>query len=374
MVREKLKGYDFILMFTPILLAGFGVIMIYSASMVSATVEGLGSTYYLKRQLMWFFISLFVFFVAALFPYQKYRRYIKIFILISFLALLFTLFFGRNINNAVRSVSILGITLQPAEFVKISIIMYVAYIYSRKQDVISSFQKGVVKPIVVFGGLALLILLQPDLGTTSVIVAVVFMMMLSAGVRFKHFITLGFLAALFLAPFIYFTEFITSTRKERITAVMSPFSDAEDSGFQLIQSYLAIGGGDPFGEGLGQSIQKLGYLWGAHTDFIMAIIAEELGIFGVIAVITAYIVIMWKGLTVAKNCQDGFGSLMAIGLTSLITIQSMVNLGAISGMLPITGIPLPFISYGGSSLLSCMIAMGIINNIAQSTYVANESS
>jgi len=366
-LKGKLKGYDFILLLTPVLLASFGVVMVYSSSMVSATMDGLGSTFYLKRQLMWFVLSLIVFGLTALFPYQKYRRYLKIILFLSFISLVMVLLVGKNVNNAIRSISILGFNIQPSEIVKISIIMYTAYIYSKKQDVIRSFRAGVVKPVVFVAIIIGLIVMQPDLGTSLVIASVMLIMMISAGVRFKHFITLSFIGGVLLTPFVYFTDFVTSTRRERFSAVISPFSDADESGFQLIQSYLAIGGGDPMGEGLGQSIQKLGYLWGAHTDFIMAIIAEELGVIGVVVVILAYIIMMWKGLDVAKKCRDGFGSLLAIGLTSMISVQAIINLGAISGMLPITGITLPFISYGGSSLLACMMAMGILNNIAQST-------
>src|SRR5699024_5706822 len=155
-------------------------------------------------------------------------------------------------------------------------------------------------------------------------------------------------------------------RLSRITGAYDPFLNPDSTGYHLIQSYIAISGGGVTGEGLGQSVQKLGYLWGAHTDFIMAVIAEELGIFGVILVIGLFVVITLRGLFIARKCTDSVGSLLAIGISSMISIQAIINLGAISGILPITGVPLPFLSYGGSSLFILLISMGILNNIAKS--------
>src|SRR5690625_2560689 len=159
---------------------------------------------------------------------------------------------------------------------------------------------------------------------------------------------------------------VTDTRISRFTGAYQPFTAPDDSGYHLIQSYIAISAGGLTGEGLGQSVQKLGYLWGAHTDFIMSIIAEELGFLGVIIVIGMLATIVLRGFFIARKCKDSFGSLLAIGISSMIGIQAFVNLGAISGILPITGVPLPFISYGGSSLMVMLIAMGILNNIAKS--------
>ena len=364
-VRKLLKDFDFVLMITPILLAGFGVVMVYSASMLIAVVQGLDSSFYLTRQLIWFCLSVAVFLFVSIFPYKNYIRLMPIILIGSIAGLVLVLLFGESANNAVRAISLFGFNLQPAEFVKLAIVIYLAFIYSKKQSRINNFVHSVLPPLILSGFLIFLIVLQPDIGTASIIVFVVIVISLSAGVKMKYLGFIGGVLAIILTPIIYFSGFVTPTRIERFKGAYDPFTDASDSGFQLIQSYVAIGGGDLLGQGLGQSIQKLGYLYGAHTDFIMAIIAEELGVFGIVIVMGLFITIVVKGVMLATKCKDGFGSLLAIGITSLISIQAFINLGSISGILPITGVPLPFISYGGSSLLTCMIAMGILNNIAK---------
>ncbi|WP_407058427.1 FtsW/RodA/SpoVE family cell cycle protein [Paracerasibacillus soli] len=180
----------------------------------------------------------------------------------------------------------------------------------------------------------------------------------------RHLLLLASIGGIILL--IAIPNMITDVRVSRFTGAYQPFEDPADNGYQLIQSYIAIGGGGITGEGLGQSVQKLGYLFGAHTDFIMSVIAEELGFFGVVIVIGLLSVIVLRGFYIARKCQDAFGSLLAIGISSMIGIQAFINLGAISGILPITGVTLPFISYGGSSLLVLLISMGILNNIASS--------
>ena len=186
----------------------------------------------------------------------------------------------------------------------------------------------------------------------------------SSGIRVKHLLILISLGIIVLA--IAIPNMVTDVRIDRFTGAYQPFTDPADSGYHLIQSYLAIGVGGLTGEGLGQSIQKLGYLWGAYTDFIMSIIAEELGFIGVVVVIGLIVLIVLRGIFIARKCSDSFGALLAIGISSMVGIQALINLGSASGILPITGVPLPFISYGGSSLLVMMVAMGILNNIAMS--------
>lgn len=363
-MKGKLKDYDFTLIFTPIFLAGFGVVMVYSASMVSAVMDGLDSTYFLYKQLQWFVLAMIAFIIACLFPYKYYQKLTKPILAISFLLLLSVMLFGDTVNKATRSIGILGLNLQPSEFVKLAIIIYLASVYSKKQMYIDDFVKGVFPPLIMTSALIVLIVMQPDLGTAAIILLIVATIIISSGLRFKHFLSLsifGIAALLLLIP-----KMITETRVARITGAYQPFMDPESSGYHLIQSYVAIGGGSAFGEGLGQSVQKLGYLWGAHTDFIMAIIAEELGVWGIILVIGLFMTITLRGLYFAKKCTDSFGSLLAIGISSMIAIQAIINLGAISGIFPITGVTLPFLSYGGSSLLVVMISMGILNNIAKS--------
>lgn len=362
MVRQ-LKNYDFTLLITPVFLAAFGIIMIYSASMVSAVVEGLDSTFYLKRQIQWFALSMIAYVFVLAFPYKYYQRLMKIVLMGSIILLILVLLFGESANNATRAIRFAGFSIQPAEFVKLGMIIYLSAIYSKKQAYITDFAKGVLPPLLILAFVIGLIVMQPDLGTSAIIFIISCAIIFSSGVRFKHISVLIFLCVSFLLAIIPYM--ITGKRIDRFLGAYQPFQSPETSGHHLIQSYLAIGNGGLGGEGIGQSVQKLGYLWGAHTDFIMAVIAEELGLFGVVLVIGLLLIIILRGLFIARKCQDSFGSLLAIGISTMIGIQAFINLGAISGILPITGVPLPFLSYGGSSLLALMISMGILNNIAK---------
>jgi|SRR5690625_59386 len=363
---RALKKYDFTLMITPILLSAFGIVMIYSASMVTAVViDDLESTYYFSKQLNWFVFGFIFFMLVCFIPYKFYQKLIKPIILLSVLLLIAVLIFGETSHHATRSLSLTSFfTIQPSEFVKLAVILYLASVYSKKQNYINEFSKGVLPPLILTGIILVLIVLQPDIGTTAIIFLITFIVIISSGIRFKHILFLTMAGLILLAMII--PQMITDVRISRFTGAYQPFAVPDDEGYHLIQSYIAIGTGGLTGEGLGQSVQKLGYLWGAHTDFIMSIIAEELGFLGVIIVIGMLATIVLRGFFIARKCKDSFGSLLAIGISSMIGIQAFVNLGAISGILPITGVPLPFISYGGSSLMVMLIAMGILNNIAKS--------
>lgn len=360
---QKLRNYDFTLMITPILLAGFGIVMIYSASMVTAVVAGLESTYFMFKQLQWFILSLIAFVICSLFPYRQYQKMIKPIILLCVVLLAAVLLFGKSAHNATRAIVLFGSTsIQPAEFVKLGLILYLASIYSKKQSYINDFFKGVLPPLILTAFILGLIILQPDIGTSAIILLIACSIIFSSGIRIKHLLFLISIGLITLA--IAIPKMATEVRIERFTGAYQPFTDPADSGYHLIQSYLAIGVGGLTGEGLGQSIQKLGYLWGAYTDFIMSIIAEELGFVGVVVVIGLIVLIVVRGIFIARKCTDSFGALLAIGISSMVGIQALINLGSASGILPITGVPLPFISYGGSSLLVMMAAMGILNNVA----------
>ncbi|MFD1038742.1 putative lipid II flippase FtsW [Virgibacillus byunsanensis] len=362
-MMQKLKDYDFTLMITPILLSAFGLVMIYSASMVVAVVEGLESTHYFFRQIQWFTIGLLGFIFCSIFPYKYYQNLMKLLIVIIILLLISVLFLGTTVNNARSWFQFGPVSFQPAEFAKIGLIMYLASIYSKKQSYIHDFNKGVLPPLILTGIILGLIVLQPDIGTAAIIFLIACSVIFSAGIRFKHLLILVFIGLIVVA--IAVPNMVTDVRVSRFTGAYQPFEAPETGGYQLIQSYLAIGVGGITGEGLGQSVQKLGYLTQAHTDFIMAVIAEELGFIGVIIVISMIATIVLRGIFISRKCKDSFGALLALGISSMVGIQAFINLGAISGILPITGVTLPFVSYGGSSLLVLLASMGILNNIAK---------
>ncbi|WP_010649539.1 putative lipid II flippase FtsW [Oceanobacillus massiliensis] len=359
---QKWKDYDFTLIITPILLACFGIVMIYSASMVTAVVEGNESTYYLVRQSIWFGLGAAGFIFCSIFPYKYYQKLMKFIILIIVFLLVAVLFFGNSVNNAKSWFQIGPFSMQPAELAKLGIIMYLASVYSKKQSYINEFNKGVLPPLIMTGIILGLVVMQPDIGTASIIFLIACSVIFSSGIRLKHLsilIAVGLGLALLAVPYM-----VTDERLSRFTGAYKPFETPDSDGYQLIQSYLAIGVGGMNGEGLGHGVQKLGYLMEAHTDFIMAVVAEELGFIGVLIIVGMLAIIVLRGIFIARKCNDSFGALMAIGISSMVAIQAFINLGAISGLLPITGVPLPFVSYGGSSLLIMLISMGILNNIA----------
>jgi len=369
---SRLKNYDFILIITPVLLSLFGLLMIYSSSMVTAIVEGNESTHYFVRQLIWFILGMGGFVFASIFPYKKYQRLIKVIILVTVFLLIGVLLFGTTINNA-KSWFIIGpISIQPAELAKLALIMYLASVYSKKQSYIDNFTHGVLPPLILTVSILGLIIMQPDIGTAAILFLIAAVVIFSSGIKTKHLLYLMLAGLLFLLAII--PTMITDTRISRFTGAFQPFEQPESAGYHLIQSYIAIAGGGVTGEGLGQSVQKLGYLMEAHTDFIMAVIAEELGFFGVVIVVGMLAIIVIRGIFISRKCEDSFGSLLAIGISSMVGIQSIINLGAISGLLPITGVPLPFVSYGGSALLILLFSMGLLNNIAMTVKTNNYES
>nr|WP_182199044.1 putative lipid II flippase FtsW [Paraliobacillus salinarum] len=361
-MKQRWKTFDFILIFAPIMLTLFGIVMIYSASMVISVKDGNPPNFFMMKQLQWFIIGLVLFIFCIFFNYRHYQKLMK-FIVGILIIMLIVVLFEDPIKGAKSWLFIGGFTIQPAEFVKLGLIMYLASVYSKKQHYISSFGTAVLPPLVMTGILLGLITLQPDIGTAAIIFLIACSVIFSAGIKFRH---LSLLIATGIGVIILASaNMLDDERLSRFSGAYQPFLDAEDSGYQLIQSYLAIGTGGLDGLGLGNSIQKLGYLTEAHNDFIMAVVAEELGFIGVALVLSLLAIIVLRGLYIAKKCQDTFGSLLAIGISSMVGVQAFINLGAISGLLPITGVTLPFVSYGGSSLLVLMISMGILNNIAR---------
>ncbi|WP_458414025.1 FtsW/RodA/SpoVE family cell cycle protein [Schinkia sp. CFF1] len=360
MGKKILRSYDYTLVLAPIILSIFGIIMIYSSSMVVAVAKYEGSPdLFFMKQLKWFFLGVFVYIIVLAIPYKIYKKFLKpIFFGAPFL-LGSVLLFGKATNNAQSWI----FGFQPAEFMKLGVIIYLAGVFSNKQAYIQKFVPAFGPPLAFIFFIFILVYKQPDLGTGLLILAIAGMIIFCSGIRPKHLsrlILIGVVGALLFYPFL------TDEQLSRFTAAYDPFNKevSQGDGYQLINSYIAISAGGITGEGLGKSIQKFGYLPEPHTDFILSIISEELGIFGVGFVLLMLLFIIWRGFTVAMRANDPFGSLLAIGISGMIGIQSIVNIGALTGLLPITGVPLPFVSYGGSSLVLLMISMGILNNVA----------
>lgn len=376
MIKKILKSYDYTLIIAMVLLILFGLIMIYSASMVSA-VQYYGedsSDFFYKRQLKYIIIALIAFVIVAIFPYKALLSN-RILVPMVFGSIIFLggiFLFGSVFGNAQSWYKVGTASLQPAEFVKLAVIIYLSAIYSKKQAYINEFNRGVVPPLAYLVIVCALIILQPDFGTAAIIFMIGATVILCSGMNWKNLsklvlIGLAFLLLLVLILQLAGKSIFTEKQMARIFVFLdSPFAEdvVQESGYHMSNSLIAIGSGGLKGLGLGQGVQKLGYLTDGHTDFIMAVIAEELGIFGVGFVVVGLSYIVLRGIYTGLKCKDPFGSLLAIGISSMIGIQAFINIGGVSGLIPLTGVPLPFISYGGSSLLQLSIGMGILVNVS----------
>ncbi|XXM73388.1 putative lipid II flippase FtsW [Lysinibacillus sphaericus] len=372
MIKKILKSYDYSLIAVYIFLCFFGLVMVYSASMVMA-VERFGweSDHFYKKQLVNVLIGFTAFTAAAWFPYKAFQvgKIIKGLMTVIIIMLVSVHIFGSEVNNARSWINLGFMRIQPSEFAKLAVVIYLGSVYSKKQAYINDLNRGLAPPLIFLGFICFIVFLEPDFGTASIIFVIGAIVIMCSGINFRTISKLmGIGAALLIivSPFIYLGRgfIFTTERMSRIEAYLSPFKDAQGEGYQLVNSYLAIGSGGIQGLGLGQSIQKLGYIPEPQTDFIMAIIAEELGVFGVSFVILGLTYIVLRGIYIGVKCQDPFGTMLAIGISSMIGIQAFINLGGVSGLIPITGVPLPFISYGGSSLLVLSLSLGVLVNVS----------
>lgn len=354
---------DFILVIVILALLSLGLIMVYSASAVWADYRFDDSFYFAKRQLLFAIIGLIAMFFIMNIDYWAWRSWSKVILITCFVLLIAVLIPGiGNVRNGSRSwIGVGAFSIQPSEFMKLAMIIYLAKFLSENQKNITSFKKGLVPSLgLVFTAFAL-IMLQPDLGTGTVMVGTCLIMIFVSGARIAHFIGLGLIG---LAGFVGLIA-AAPYRIKRITAFLDPWEDPLGSGFQTIQSLYAIGPGGLFGLGLGQSRQKFFYLPEPQTDFIFAILVEELGFIGGAFVLLLFALLLWRGIRTALNAPDLYGSFLAVGIISMVAFQVMINIGVVINLIPVTGITLPFFSYGGSSLTLMLMAMGILLNISR---------
>jgi cell division protein FtsW len=356
------------LFMTMIVLICIGLVMIYSATGIYASERYHDEFFFLKRHLSFILIGTALALWAMMSDYRKLRRFARPLLIISVILLLMVMVpgLGKQVSGARRWFRFKFFSFQPSEFAVLAMIVYVADFIARKQNQIMTIRWGLLPIMCVLGCISVLILAQPDLGTTISISAVVFLMLYVGGVPWRYLLFILLLAACMLYILIVREPY----RMRRIVAFLNPWADPKGSGFQIIQSQIALGSGGLFGAGLGHSRQKLFYLPAAHTDFIFSIIGEELGLLGTIGVIVLFIILIRLGMKVVKNAPDRFGYFLSLGLVSLLAFRAIVNIGVSCGILPTKGLPLPFISYGGSSFVFDMISVGILLNIAK----AKESS
>ncbi len=340
-----------------------GIVMIYSASCVNAMENFKDSLYYLKRHVFFLGLGIAVAGGFMLFDYRQMQPYARRLLILSIvlLALVLIPHLGKESWGARRWFKLGVFHFQPSEFAKLAVIIYTADFLARKQQVIKSFWKGFMPPILMTGAVCLLTVKQPDLGTTIEIAVVVLVLLVIGGAQLKHMALIGLAGAAAVAVLIIQEPY----RQARIIAFLDPWRDSQGIGFQLTQSQIALGSGGVFGVGLGHSQQKLFYLPAAHTDFILSIIGEELGIVGTLAVIVLFVVFIWLGTRIIRQTHDAFGYFLAIGIIMMLGLQAMVNVGVSIGAFPTKGLPLPFISYGGSALVFHLLSIGILLNISK---------
>ena len=368
---KKLEEYDLVIMLMAIALTCFGVVMVYSASSVMAAKRFQDGFFFFKRQGIFALVGFAVMLIAMRINYQFWRK-LAVPILLGCLVLLVIVLIpgiGGSAGGASRWIRLPGFNLQPSEIAKIALIMYMAYSLDRKQDKIKELGAGFVSYMLILVVLLGLLLKQPDMGAALTLAAVAVIMLFAAGTRLVYIISI-FLMAL---PFLYFLVMNVAYRRRRITAFMHPWDDPQNSGFQIIQSWLALGTGGVFGQGLGEGKQKLFYLPEAHTDFILSVIGEELGFVGVVIIIGMFFLLVQRAMRIAVAAPDTFGRFLALGIAVLFGIQASVNMGVVTGLLPTKGLALPFISYGGSSLVISLFAVGILLNISSGLKISSIS-
>jgi cell division protein FtsW len=342
-----------------------GLVMVLSASSVTALQHQGSSYYYFERQVLWLFVGSIVFLMVLRFDYRKWRKLAIPMVAMSALLLVVVLLpgIGENVNGSSRWIGVGTFGIQPSEFAKLAMLVFAADLLARRQAWINDTRVTLRPVIVAFAMFAVLIMLQPNLGTTIVLAAITFTILFVAGVPLGPLTGWG-LAGCCLAGMASMGE---SYRRARILAFLHPWNDPLNTGYQTIQAQVSVASGGLFGVGLGAAKAKWGYLPYAHTDFIFAIISEELGIVGAMLVVALFIGLGFLGIRTALRTPDPFARLLAIGITTWLCVQAFVNIGAVIGVLPITGVPLPFISFGGSSLLATMAASGILLNVARTS-------
>lgn len=350
------------LFITTLALIGIGLVMVFSSSAVTANVRYDDTYYFFKKQILWTFIGLIAMIVIMKINYRHLKSFAIPLMVISLVCLILVVTpLGIDTKGSSRWLGVGSLSFTPSELAKLGMVMFLAKTLEVNIDKIKSFTSGILPYLLLLGVVCGLIMRQPDLGTAFAIAGTTFFMLLAAGARGSHLTMIGLSGLGVVGALIAVAPY----RMERFLAFINPWKYPTDEGFQTIQSLYALGSGGLFGMGLGRSRQKFFYLPEQHTDFIFAILGEELGFIGVFLVISLFLLFAWRGFKIAINAPDTFGSLLAAGITIMIVFQAAINIGVVSGALPVTGITLPFISYGGSSLLFTMAAVGLLLNISR---------
>ncbi len=361
----KKREYDFWLLFTIIVLLTMGTIMVFSASSYHALYYMGNKYHFLIRQLIWGTVGLVAMFLVSNIDYRRIAQFSPLLMIGSIVLLVVVLIpgVGNTVNGATRWFNFGFASFQPSELMKIAIILFFSYSLSKNGDRVGKFWTGLVPYLLIVGVTDVLLFLEPHMSAIILISMVAVIILFFAGAKVWHFVAM--VVPLIIPAWILITS--DEYRVQRITAFMDPFKYKQGEGYQVVNSLYAIASGSLFGRGLGKSMQKYLYVPEPHNDFIFSILAEELGFIGAITVVILFLLFIWRGIRIAMNAQDKLGSLIAAGLTSLIAIEAILNIAVVTSTVPATGIPLPFFSYGGTSLVFLLISMGILLNISKKT-------
>lgn len=348
-----------------LLLTGAGTVMVYSASSVIALRRFNDPYFFLKKQTLVVILGIILLGLFSRIPYRFYQRLAKPGLILAIVAMILVWVptFGIELNGARRWFRLGSMQVQPSEYAKIAWIVYLGVYCARKQERIRGFTRGILPPLILLGVMALLLLIQKDFGTTVILAVVTMLVLLAAGARWSHFILL-------CSPLVaigFLTVYLSPYRWQRIMAFWDPWVSPLSSGYQLIQSWIAVGSGGLIGKGLGGGHQKLFYLPEPFTDFILAVIGEELGWLGMVTMVGLFAGLILVAIRVARSAPDALGCYLAFGVAALLFIESFMNMGVVLGLMPTKGLALPLVSYGGSSFSASCMAAGILINVARGT-------
>lgn len=365
MKNKNKKPFDFWIFAAVILLLSLGTIMVFSSSYYTSVKQAGNSFSMIKPQLIYMVISIIVLVITMNYDYRRWGKISPILLAGSIGLLILVLIpgVGKELNGAQRWLGVGNKTFQPSELAKLSLIMFLSFSLAKRREVLQSFTKGLLPYLALIGFICGLVLIEPHLSGTIIIAFTGFIILFCSGAKISHFVALALpvilagIGAIIVAPY----------RFDRVKAWLDPFNAMykKDESWQIVQSLLAIGSGGIFGRGLGQSMQKYLYIPEPYNDYIFAVLAEELGFMGSLVVMLLFLVFIWRGIKVAMNAPDTFGSLMATGITSLIGLQFLFNVAVVTNSIPSTGISLPFFSAGGTSLIFLMFGVGVLLNISR---------
>ena len=361
MTRGKGR-FDYLLLIVVLALVGIGIVMVYSTSAILAGERFQDPYYFLKRQALYAGIGFSLMILMLFFPYQTLNRFAYPLLVLSILALIAVLIPGIGVRagGSMRWLRVFSFTIQPSELAKLGLVIFLAYFLTKKEEKIRSFSFGFLPTILISGLVIALVLKEPDFGTAFFLMVMVFLLLFLGGTRVIYIAG----AVLLAIPVAYYFVSSAAYRYKRLMSFVRPWDDPTGTSFQIIQSFLSFGSGGLFGLGLGEGRQKLYFLPAPHTDFIFSIIGEEMGLVGAMVVVLLFFVFTLRGMQIGYSLGDRFASYLALGLTLMISLQAVINMGVVIGLLPTKGLTLPFISYGGTSLITNLVGVGILLHLS----------